>query len=616
MNEEIDAKTKIQIKVYSKWVADKLKDVKTCKVEDITTDLSDGTALIELAEILTKTKAGTRYHRKSIALPQKVEKCNKAIQMFKDNGIELGDTLSGKDIYDKNVKQTLYLIWMLILNYSVDPAVREVKINDQNPDLQNDMESRNSIKLITWATEKINKHPNVQENFKPYDLAICALLHQYFPDEINYEKLNLDDHDANITMANNAMEKLQIPVYVTPEDIKENNYNIDETCLITQLAALKIRLDQKFPLRKSIIERQNRRRGEKPKIEKIVKKDDKTQTESINPQLNRSIDQNPVDIYPKTKKEIQSNERDTQKVKVTTRDADIVQNPNENNSNLIETRNDGSPSSFEKKSNSINSETKKKNINRTIETISIYSQSSPTNNKRHFNSNNIDITPDPNFNDYKNKKRNYETRDIDIQPDSNTRKSTSQKKKGSPKIRDQREVETQADRRRSSHRRSESVSESSSSPRKLKIKVNGNIDRPIVITVRNFSHHSNKNDNVNYSHNHHDRFEQDSPIHSTSKYRSHTPRHSKRSNSIANTKPISYSVPNTPKNRLLDNECSIVPVYKEDGNRTPGRKFKVHVKNQDFHAEQKFSDNVSGLRIFFNENQDKDSQREEQDIDA
>ena len=163
MMNELDAKTKQQIKVYSRWVANKLKNVETCTVNDVTTDLADGTALIELAEILTKKKADPAFKKPAKFTAQKVQKCDYAITMFKDNGISLGNSISGKDITDKNIRQTLYLIWMLILNYSIDPAVREdSNFQFSKDNASNDSKnvvSRNKIQLLTWATEKIKNYP-------------------------------------------------------------------------------------------------------------------------------------------------------------------------------------------------------------------------------------------------------------------------------------------------------------------------------------------------------------------------------------------------------------------------------------------------------------------------
>ena len=252
----------LHIKVYSRWVANKLKNVETCHVNDITKDLADGTALIELAHILTGKKIPTAYMGKSKSKFHQIEKCEYAISVFSENGVKLGmseATISGSDINNKNVKQTLSLIWLLILNYSIDPVVREnndFKFHSKNINIDlNNIAKRNSIQLLSWAMEKIDKYPHIDENFCPYDLSLCALLSTYFPQEINYGKLNPNDHEANLRLANSVMERHQIPVYIRPEDLKDSNYKIDEGSLMTQLSAVKESLDGLFPSRRSLVKR-------------------------------------------------------------------------------------------------------------------------------------------------------------------------------------------------------------------------------------------------------------------------------------------------------------------------------------------------------------------------
>lgn len=49
---------------------------------------------------------------------------------------------------------------------------------------------------------------------------------------------------------------------------------------------------------------------------------------------------------------------------------------------------------------------------------------------------------------------------------------------------------------------------------------------------------------------------------------------------------------------------------ESDGNKTPSRKFRVHVKDQDLKVKKNFNDSVSGIKITLN---DKNSQNEEID---
>lgn len=73
------------------------------------------------------------------------------------------------------------------------------------------------IKTRSWAVQRTQTYPKVL-GFKPYDLAICALLDSYYPRKINYYILNLDDHQKNLQLAINVMKELGINVLISKVD--------------------------------------------------------------------------------------------------------------------------------------------------------------------------------------------------------------------------------------------------------------------------------------------------------------------------------------------------------------------------------------------------------------
>ena len=52
-----DQQQPILIKVFTRWISTELKGVQNVNINDITKDLSNGVALIELAQILTRKKS-------------------------------------------------------------------------------------------------------------------------------------------------------------------------------------------------------------------------------------------------------------------------------------------------------------------------------------------------------------------------------------------------------------------------------------------------------------------------------------------------------------------------------------------------------------------------------
>ena len=209
----------LQAKVFSRWVEAHLKGVSQTKVEDITKDLSNGVALVELAETLTHKKATRNWVRSPTKNVQNVQNCELALNMFENDGVKLVG-ISGKDISDNNEKLILGLIWSLILHYSIGNVMdygesANGKANGQmslsNTKKMSDATA--SKELLSWAIQRTEKYSNVQ-SFKPYDLAMCALLDSYFPEKVKYSTLNAEDHQHNSQLATNVMNDLGISCFV------------------------------------------------------------------------------------------------------------------------------------------------------------------------------------------------------------------------------------------------------------------------------------------------------------------------------------------------------------------------------------------------------------------
>lgn len=312
-DENLDAESQLNIKVYSRWVSYQMKHTEYV-INDITKDLQDGIILLQLAKVLTKETFPQNLLGKSLGKQNAVSKLDHAISMFNKNGIIFGvkqNTICGEDIYNGDVKQILSLFWILIKNYSIDKAIREDKLfkfDKENMDIA-EIEKKNSIQLLKWATNKIQSYSNIEKNFKPYDLAICALLHSYLPKlncpgEFDYNSLDINDHDKNIQIAVDLMEKQQIPVYIFAEDINKNEYQVDNSSLMTQLSAIKIFLDRKFPYRDSVIGRnQNLYRLQ-------LQKEQKEAQNSIlaSEEQDENIEQLNEEKSPKEEKDLSENE--------------------------------------------------------------------------------------------------------------------------------------------------------------------------------------------------------------------------------------------------------------------------------------------------------------------
>ena len=202
----------LQNKVFSRWISNQLKD----NTINNLTDLSNGEKLIKLAASLTKKQPSNKWPHHPKNEIEKIKACNIAINLFKDNGFP-SLNITGKEII--NNKQKLFnFVWELILHYSIKRLVNDEK------------------ELLHWANSIIKIYPNINA-FTPYEISICALLDNFYPEKIHFFSLNINDSKRNANLAINVMKELNISIYIYPDDIIQNK--IDEKTLLIQLASLK-----------------------------------------------------------------------------------------------------------------------------------------------------------------------------------------------------------------------------------------------------------------------------------------------------------------------------------------------------------------------------------------
>ena len=233
----------LQKKVFTRWVNSQLKSGNNAEIGDISKDLSNGVALVELAQTLTKKDTPRPWKKEPKRNVDQVMNCDLSVDMFTKDGVKLIG-ISGKDVNDNNEKLILGYVWSLILHYSIGGVVSEEKDNNGTAKKP----AKNA--LLEWAIGRTSEYPNVNK-FQPYDLSMCALLDSYVPDKINYYKLNPQDSQHNAQLATDVMEQLDIPVYVMPDDLEANDGKVDEKTLLTQLAAAKKVLDNLKPVQKA-----------------------------------------------------------------------------------------------------------------------------------------------------------------------------------------------------------------------------------------------------------------------------------------------------------------------------------------------------------------------------
>lgn len=198
--------------------------VRGVHVDDLVRDVSDGTVLIHLLEILSQESLG-RYAAKPKLRVQRFENANIALDYIKGRKIQLTN-IGAEDIVDGNRKIILGLIWTLILRFTIND------INDQG------LSAREG--LLLWCQRKTACYSEVSvTDFSASwnnGLAFCALLDIHRPDLMDYDSLDKTDHRGNMQLAFDiASKEIGIPDLLDVEDVCDVA-KPDERSLMTYIA--------------------------------------------------------------------------------------------------------------------------------------------------------------------------------------------------------------------------------------------------------------------------------------------------------------------------------------------------------------------------------------------
>jgi len=81
-------------------------------------------------------------------------------------------------------------------------------------------------RLLEWAKYVTSQYSNIAiENFSTSwrdGLAFCAVVHHYYPEEIDYTSLNENHKIGNLNLAFGSLEKLGIKAILNPEEVAES----------------------------------------------------------------------------------------------------------------------------------------------------------------------------------------------------------------------------------------------------------------------------------------------------------------------------------------------------------------------------------------------------------
>jgi len=201
---------------FRRWVNTHLAD-RNLKVDDLTTDLTDGIILINLLEIISNKRI-KKWNKKPRMHIQKLENLNKALSFLRKEGIKTVN-IGANDIYDGNLKIILGLIWTLILRYQINKGKDEISGHGEDKNVKKD--------LLNWVNNQLAPYELKASNFTKdwkNPKILSALTDSLQPGLINIDNVCKEGDDATRTKhVAHAMEKAErhfaIPQVMDAEDM-------------------------------------------------------------------------------------------------------------------------------------------------------------------------------------------------------------------------------------------------------------------------------------------------------------------------------------------------------------------------------------------------------------
>lgn len=201
----------VQRKTFTKWLQTKVK------IEDIYTDLRDGTALCELFRIIANVNI--IHNRPAITRFQKIENVNNVITFLHASKLKLIN-IGATDIVDGNEKLILGLIWTIIKNFVI-----------QKQHVTNDS-------LLNWCKAAVaGYNVDINDFGRSWQngMAFNAVIHRFKPESFKFEHLRKEDKIGNLNKAFKLAESLGIPSLLDAEDIADVMHP-DEKSIMTYLS--------------------------------------------------------------------------------------------------------------------------------------------------------------------------------------------------------------------------------------------------------------------------------------------------------------------------------------------------------------------------------------------
>ncbi|EGD76823.1 paramyosin [Salpingoeca rosetta] len=215
---------RLQRKIFTRWVNQRLQKRHLPPLNDVVEDLGKGKNLVQLVESLAERTCSAKLHDNPRFKAQEIENLNHALAFVYECGVSMTLKPSPENLLEGDERAVLGLVWALMMKY--------LKFAQEDDETLSPKDA-----LLRWVNLNTQGHAHAQAtNFTTSfrdGMVLCALIHKFRPDLIDYDSLTPEDPLANLATAMKAaQEYFGLEQYVEPSDIAK----LDEKSMLVYVS--------------------------------------------------------------------------------------------------------------------------------------------------------------------------------------------------------------------------------------------------------------------------------------------------------------------------------------------------------------------------------------------
>eukprot|EP00055_Hartaetosiga_balthica_P008816 m.33924 g.33924 ORF g.33924 m.33924 type:complete len:1745 (+) comp6485_c0_seq2:13-5247(+) len=201
----------LQRKIFTRWVNQRLQKKHLPDLKDVVEDLGKGSHLVKLIEILSEKECTAKFHASPRFKAQELENVNQALEFMFSVGVTMALKPSADNLLEGDERAVLGLVWALMMKYLKFAQEDEENLSPKDA-------------LLRWVNLNTKGHAHAHaENFTTSfrsGMVLCALIHKFRPDLIDYDSLVPEESSNNLRKATDAAKLyFGLEEYISPDDV-------------------------------------------------------------------------------------------------------------------------------------------------------------------------------------------------------------------------------------------------------------------------------------------------------------------------------------------------------------------------------------------------------------